>query len=532
MLTPIPAALARPGDLDRSFSKDGKLLLGRSGPADVDVQADGRTVVLRRYAESLAVTRLTSSGRLDQSFGAAGVARIDFGPDGDAGAQLIPDGDGAYLVVGSRGFRGELAVARLDAQGELDTSFGTRGVVIHPLALPAEIVDAARAPGGAVVIVARLYDGAGFEWAVARITSDGTLDRSFSDDGQMTLELGANAQGYAAAVDESGRIVTSGVVYLEPNYSSAQFTVARLLEDGGFDPSFGGGDGAMVPTYVHGSEGAGLAPTSDGGVLIAGFADVGDFAVERLSQSGETVSSFGDEGIARARFPGNYAGGRWVGVDAKGRILAAGVAAIDSMDVSVARFSTAGQPDPSFGLHGGVATPFGPETRFSDEFAVAADFAPHNRLTVVGGFEPEYATAVARYRLGGRGRRDRDADGVRDRRDSCPSLYEERRPGCPRYDSTVSIDYTGRKFRGRVRPEYQLCSEYPDRFVRVYRARPGADRLVGRTEIQYPTFWEVNALNRRGRFYAVAERILDSSYGICSPAKSQPLTVSQGGASR
>ena len=79
-------------------------------------------------------------------------------------------------------------------------------------------------------------------WLVARLLDDGTLDQSFGGGGVVYLTgLVSYATITELAVDPQGRILATG--------RDSQFRVARLLGDGSLDPSFG--TGGMVTTAIQ-----------------------------------------------------------------------------------------------------------------------------------------------------------------------------------------------------------------------------------------------------------------------------------------
>src|SRR5262249_17420533 len=83
----------------------------------------------------LVITTQADGGCLDQSFGSGGKVTTDFDPQTDAsGAAVALQADGK-LVVAGRGrdnstFRDAFALARYNADGTLDTGFGSGGKVI------------------------------------------------------------------------------------------------------------------------------------------------------------------------------------------------------------------------------------------------------------------------------------------------------------------------------------------------------------------------------------------------------------------
>jgi uncharacterized delta-60 repeat protein len=126
------------GELDRTFGRNGRVLTYFGSPpsgASLDaiaLQADGKVVAVGRSTGRFALARYTLRGRLDPGFGRGGKVLTDFGARSDAGANAVaiqPDGK---VVVAGDVFRGTeyLALARYNADGTLDRSFGQGGRVL------------------------------------------------------------------------------------------------------------------------------------------------------------------------------------------------------------------------------------------------------------------------------------------------------------------------------------------------------------------------------------------------------------------
>jgi uncharacterized delta-60 repeat protein len=128
--------MASPGDLDTSFSGDGKKTISFGGVDIANVvlvQPNGRIVVAGSTAkETTAPSRfcvacLRSNGVLDTAFGSGGKRVIGLGGHGLGesvfGAALQPDGK--IVLAGGSDLRA--AVARLNPNGSLDTTFSGNG---------------------------------------------------------------------------------------------------------------------------------------------------------------------------------------------------------------------------------------------------------------------------------------------------------------------------------------------------------------------------------------------------------------------
>ena len=120
--------MAAPGDLDVSFSGDGKQTTdfgGSDAAAAVAVQADGKIVVAGSSGGNFALARYGADGTLDPSFSGDGLVTTDLGGTDD-GQGVAIQADGKIVVAGGSG--GNFALARYTAGGVLDTSFSGDGM--------------------------------------------------------------------------------------------------------------------------------------------------------------------------------------------------------------------------------------------------------------------------------------------------------------------------------------------------------------------------------------------------------------------
>src|SRR5438132_1267615 len=103
-------ALASPGDLDPSFGASGKVttLIGRGADVayGVAIQADGKVVAagtahLKATRRDFALARYDASGTLDPTFGQGGIVTTDFAGGDDIGYALAIQADGKIVLAGS-----------------------------------------------------------------------------------------------------------------------------------------------------------------------------------------------------------------------------------------------------------------------------------------------------------------------------------------------------------------------------------------------------------------------------------------------
>src|SRR5207248_1890056 len=153
-------------------------------------------------AQDWMLLRLNADGSLDTTFGSGGLVRTDFdgSPNSLHGIGVQPDGK---IVTSGGNFTDQtpetLVVARYDANGTLDKSFGMAGTGVvfgHVAGTNSEGVDVLLQPDGAILVVGL----GGRELGVLRFDSTGAPDVSFGTGG-LLIEQDAIYRGSALQAD-------------------------------------------------------------------------------------------------------------------------------------------------------------------------------------------------------------------------------------------------------------------------------------------------------------------------------------------
>jgi uncharacterized delta-60 repeat protein len=325
------------GQLDQTFGKRGIVTVAIGGAAGVDsgaglaLQPDGKIVIAGtgepNGSPTFAVVRLTSTGALDTAFGQCGVATVPIGGAAIANAVAVQP-NGQIVVGGTANVSGtnHFAVTRLNANGTLDTTFGTRGVTT--LAPAGGAWGMVLQPNGAVVLAGpETYNGTQ-AYMAARVLANGTLDPSFGQGGIVTTPIGLTATPDAVALQADGKIVITG----DATTSTGVVATERLNPDGSLDATFGSGGIASF----NGAGVNAVAIDGSGRIVLAG---VGAAAV-RLDGDGSIDTTFGAGGLAIYQYAGNESAANGLAFDASGRIVLAGAATVNgSPEVLVLRLS-------------------------------------------------------------------------------------------------------------------------------------------------------------------------------------------------
>jgi uncharacterized delta-60 repeat protein len=290
-----------------------------------------------------------------------------------------------------------IALARFLPDGSLDHSFGGGdGWTITSLRGNGEYAFDAAVDGSKIVLAGGVIPTGAtrFHFLVLRYISNGTLDHSFHGNGLAVASFGnRNDEGQGVAVQPDHAIVACGLS--EATAIHDRFAVLRYLPTGHLDTSFSG-DGKATVSFSAGFDSCRSVAVAAGKIVLGGVADAdqaADFALARLTSTGHPDGSFGTAGeVTRSLSTGDDEV-QGIVVDGSGRIVAAGWRDnLNNPRFGLARFLSDGTPDAAFGNDGIVTTKV--EKR-SNANAVALD---GNTIVVAGQTtDPDDDVAVARY---------------------------------------------------------------------------------------------------------------------------------------
>jgi uncharacterized delta-60 repeat protein len=220
------------------------------------------------YPQEFALARYNPAGTLDTSFGNNGFAKDDVTGQKQtsvADSALI-DADG-NIVVGGTG-NSEFALARFTPIGALDTSFGTNGVTLTQFGTTKDtITSLAFDPSNEIVAAGQAIDSTkGSFIALALYTTSGNLDTGFGSSGLVQQQFTLNDTANAVAVQPDGKIVVAG------QGAPGDFELARFTTTGLVDTGFG--NNGFVLTHVGNQSAAyGMVLQPDAKIDVVGVAD-------------------------------------------------------------------------------------------------------------------------------------------------------------------------------------------------------------------------------------------------------------------
>jgi len=236
------------GTLDGSFGAGGKVVFDFFGSFDqansAVLQPDGKIIVVGSASYDsanrdigFALARFNTDGGIDFGFGVGGKQITDFFGAGAKANGVVLQPDGKFVVAGTasdsatRPVATDIAVARYNSDGSLDSAFGTGGETAIPFP------DSATEQGNAVAVLPDgkiIVAGTAFktfntppDFALVSYNSDGSLNGTKTND-----IAGGTDEGLAIAIQSDGKVVVAGRSFR----SNFDLTLARYSIEAGPTP--------------------------------------------------------------------------------------------------------------------------------------------------------------------------------------------------------------------------------------------------------------------------------------------------------
>jgi uncharacterized delta-60 repeat protein len=346
------------------------------------------SALLTLSSAHLLITTRAAAGDFDTAFGNGGKVVADLFGQLEVATAVALQSDGKIVVAGytapltAPAARSDFALARYNADGTFDTSFGNNGKVMTDFdATHQDQAKAVAIQSDGKIIAAGFTsflgsdDNTDYAFALARYNPDGTLDPSFGSNGKVVTN-NANPTGFniyyresinALAIQNDGKIVATGTAFLNPA-QSMDFTTIRYNRDGSIDTAFGTSGRVFTnftntnPAEPNDSAGE-VFVQGNGKILVAGRVHhlSFEYGIARYNADGSLDSTFGQGGLMTTNYPrqasGNASKETAMAVQSDGKIIIGGFAqANDGNHCALSRFDANGNLDTTFGTSGQVAT--------------------------------------------------------------------------------------------------------------------------------------------------------------------------------
>jgi uncharacterized delta-60 repeat protein len=365
-------AQAQAGTLDPTFGTGGTvttIFTGAGSPVMMPIgaleQSNGDIVVLSQFGfvndtgTQIGLTRYTSAGKLDKTFGTKGSTITDFSAFTFDPFAFVSETNGKILVAGtvSTPTAGivDFGLAQFTANGVLDTTFGTNGVATTQVGTRPDAPSAFLLQPNGQILMGGFEDGGGKKipgsLSLARFNSNGAPDTTFGTAGVALVTptiLGPEAlailsNGDYLAVGENGDGVGGTVVELSPTGELLPTVVAGTL---------------TASSPLAGLEDSPTSFESNGDYVVASTVCVGS---SHCNGTDTKVQLFGETGVPDSGFSStrfefgteSHNTAQALAVQSNGQVVVGGfISNAAPIFGGLARLDTNGELDTTFGSGG------------------------------------------------------------------------------------------------------------------------------------------------------------------------------------
>jgi uncharacterized delta-60 repeat protein len=228
------------------------------------------------FVSDFVIARFNANGSLDLPFGTSGTGQVatDIGGAANSGRNLVLQPNGAIVVSGtpqcSQPGCLHTDVVRYNANGTLDASFGSGGkLTLAELDVGQGLV---RQVDGKLALVGTLVQPiapATARFVLMRLNADGSLDTGFGTAGTASTALSEHAVASGIALQTDGKLVVIGTRAFSAN---PNFIVARYNVNGSLDTGFANAGTLSIDFFGFDDIGENVLVQPDGRIVVGGQA--------------------------------------------------------------------------------------------------------------------------------------------------------------------------------------------------------------------------------------------------------------------
>lgn len=269
---------------------------------------------------------------------------------------MIVQSDNKIVCTGNNGQQAFQTVRYLP-DGMLDVSFGNEGIVNPLIQETGALTTSITIQTDQKLLVA----GSGYKQGIPtcmilRFLPDGTLDNSFGMNGISDSTFGQGESFPSIVIQSDGKIV-------ETSWFAPGFITIRFMPDGTLDQDFGD-KGKVISTFGSNAVPDAIAMDSEGHIIVGGnyAGNASEFIIARYTSTGTLDESFGNNGVVITDF-GKHGDQLFaITTQPDGKIIGAGVTGTDftgvNENMAIVRYNVNGALDSSFGINGKVTVVF------------------------------------------------------------------------------------------------------------------------------------------------------------------------------
>lgn len=295
------------GSFDTTFDDDGKaILFETTGSSDLayalKIQNDNKIILTGQTIDGVTTddnfltVRINPDGSLDSTFGSGGKVMTSFATGNDYGRNLEIQNDGKILVIGSNNNR--YAVARYNTDGSLDTSFDSDGKLYLTTNLSLFISSSQTIydrpnikvlPSGKIL----LSGTSNYNFSLIRLNQNGSFDTTFGTNGVLYYSVNVRNRSSYLFLNNENKIITGGSSHNNTGGNVSKINQLQFSENGLLENS------SNFNIQLGISRASNAIEQADGKIIVLceNRTSSDDTIFIRYLSNGSIDTSFGNNGI-------------------------------------------------------------------------------------------------------------------------------------------------------------------------------------------------------------------------------------------
>jgi len=307
------------GTLDTSFGTAGRVYTNPNTSTQFSehgIQLPDGSIISGGYSSESTLdymmVKYLPNGQPDLTWGTNGIVLQEFGQGYSRIKRMELQSDGKIIAAGrgndSGTFTSYAQIARFNANGTLDTTFGTNGRVVKYGGSESDVYGLHVLPDNSIIAIGYVLNN-NSDIQVIKLTPDGAYDTAFGTNGVAIINFGSFPQRAFCSAMNGSKILIGGVVSIPRE----NMLLLQLNENGSIDTTFGTSGGYTAtsfrdtPTFSDYDRGFALT-VSGGKIYQAGYREITsnnyNINLAKYNIDGTLDTTFSDDGKLLIDGPG------------------------------------------------------------------------------------------------------------------------------------------------------------------------------------------------------------------------------------
>ncbi len=280
----------------------------------------------------------------------------------------------------------ELCIVRLNVDGAFDSTFSGDGIAFISMgnqnSIGGQTPKVKIAPNGKIVIANTGFGTGSQDILLCMLDTNGVLDLTFNGTGRLFVDmLGTNTQpdvANALDIDAQGNIYAIGATRTAGSPLDNDFAIIKVNQSGQLVTTFSGDGKLLINPNNLADFGRGIKVQADGKIVFGGSSG-SNMMIGRIDTTGTLDNTFNTVGYATITFQLASDMGALT-LDQNERIVIAGKLLTSNSNIATARYRSNGTFDPNYGFNGKYVYNIGGFANHVNDIHIQSD----NKIVLAG----------------------------------------------------------------------------------------------------------------------------------------------------